>query len=174
MDSYKTWAEQTKIVSDETRAFLTRLTAVTQPITYSLSNEGLGPLHELHIPKSLVLMAVAGFSGGFNPGPEGQSESMAMGVMMMIPHAQESYKKTSGSYGTLEQLIAAKLISKDMVEDAGYKFEIFVTGDKFEAFGVPTEYGKTGKTSFFVDQTYVLRGADWNGASASSSDPPIQ
>ena len=174
MDGYKTWAEQTRIVSDQTRVFLTRLTAVTQPITYSLSNEGLGPLHELHIPKNLVLMAVAGISSGVNPTPEGQSESMAMGVMMMIPHAQESYKKTSGSYGTLEQLIAAKLISKDMVEDAGYKFEIFVTGDKFEAFGVPAEYGKTGKTSFFVDQTYVLRGADRNGASASSSDPPIQ
>ena len=174
MDGYKSWAEQTMMMSDQTRSFLTRLTAVTQPITYSLSNEGLGPLHELHIPKNLVLMAVAGISGGVNPTPERVNESMAMGVMMMIPHAQESYKKTSGSYGTLEQLIAAKLISKEMVEGAGYKFEIFVTGDKFEAFGVPTEYGKTGKTSFFVDQTYVLRGADRSGASASSSDPPIQ
>ena len=151
-----------------------RLTAVTQPITYSLSNEGLGPLHELHLPRNLLLMAVAGISGGVNLTPERQNESMAMGVMMMIPHAEESYKKTSGSYGTLEQLIAAKLISKEMIESAGYKFDIFVTGDKFEAFGVPTEYGKTGKTSFFVDQTYVLRGGDRNGASASSSDPPIQ
>ena len=174
MDSYKTWAEQTKFISDETRVFLTRLTAVTQPITYSLSNEGLGPLHELHIPKNLLLMAVSGFSGGFNPTPDRMNESMAMGVMMMIPHVQESYKKTSGSYGTLEQLIAAKLISKEMIEGAGYKFEVFVTGDKFEAFAVPAEYGKTGKTSFFVDQTYVLRGADRAGASASSSDPPIQ
>ena len=174
MDGYKTWAEQTMMMSDQSRSFLTRLTAVTQPITYSLSNEGLGPLHELHIPKNLVLMAVAGISGNVNPTPDRQSESMAMGVMMFIPHAQESYKKTSGSYGTLEQLIAAKLISKEMVESAGYKFEVFVTGDKFEAFGVPTEYGKTGKKSFFVDQTYVLRGADRGGASASSSDPPIQ
>ena len=174
MDSYKVWAEQTKFVSEETRTFLMRLTAVTQPITYSLSNEGLGPLHELHLPRNLLLMAVAGISGGVNLTPERQNESMAMGVMMMIPHAEESYKKTSGSYGTLEQLIAAKLISKEMIESAGYKFDIFVTGDKFEAFGVPTEYGKTGKTSFFVDQTYVLRGGDRNGASASSSDPPIQ
>ena len=174
MDSYKTWAEQTKFVSEETRAYLTRLTAVTQPITYSLSNEGLGPLHELHIPKNLLLMAVAGFSGGFNPAPERMNESMAMGLMMMIPHAQESYKKTSGSYGTLEQLIAAKLIMKEMVDESGYKFEIFVTGDKFEAFGAPTEYGKNGRLSFFIDQTYILRGGDRAGASASSSDPPIQ
>lgn len=174
MESYKTWAEQTKFVSEETRAFLTRLTSVTQPITYSLSNEGLGPLHELRIPKNLVLMAVAGFSSGFNPSVDAQNEAIAMGVMMMIPHAEERYKKSSGSYGTLEQLIAANLIAKEVMEEAGYKIEIFVTGDKFEAFAVPSEYGKTGKTSFFIDKSYVLRGADRNGASANSSDPPIQ
>jgi hypothetical protein len=98
---------------------------------------------------------------------------MAMGIMMMIPHAQESYKKTSGSYGTMDQLMAAKLLSKEMFEGAGYKFEIFVTGDKFEVFAVPTEYGKNGKMSYFIDQTSVLRGADHNGSSANSSDPPI-
>ena len=96
-----------------------------------------------------------------------------MGLMMMISHAEEDYKKTSGSYGTMDQLIAAKLLSKEMFESAGYKFEIFVTGDKFEAFAVPIEYGKNGKMSYFVDQTRVLRGADHNGASANSSDPPI-
>jgi hypothetical protein len=174
MESYKTWVEQTKLLSDPTKAFLTQLTSgAAQPITYSLSNEGLGPLHELHVPKNLVLMAVTGFSGGINPSPERQNEAMAMGFMMMIPHAEESYKKTSGSYGTLEQLIAAKVISKEMIESAGYRFEIFVTGDKFEAFGAPIEYGKNGKTSYFIDQTRVLRGADRNGASANSSDPVV-
>ncbi|HJU93338.1 MAG TPA: DUF3352 domain-containing protein [Pyrinomonadaceae bacterium] len=174
MESYKAWVEQTKQLSDPTKAFLTQLTsAVAQPITYSLSNEGLGPLHELHVPKNLLLMAVTGISGGLKPSPERQNEAMAMGVMMMIPHAEESYQKTSGSYGTLEQLIAAKVISKEMIEGAGYKFEIFVTGDKFEAFGAPIEYGKNGKMSYFIDQTRVLRGADRNGASANSSDPVV-
>ena len=119
-------------------------------------------------------MAVAGISGGINPTPERQNETMAMGVMMMIPHAQEQYtKKTSGSYGTMDQLMAAKMISKEMIESAGYKFEIFVTGDKFEVFAVPIEYGKNGKMSYFIDQTRILRGADHNGASANSSDPPV-
>ena len=56
----------------------------------------------------------------------------------------------------MDQLMAAKLISKEMFEGAGYKFEIFVTGDKFEAFAVPVEYGKNGKTSYFIDQTQRL------------------
>jgi hypothetical protein len=120
-----------------------------------------------------VLLMVAGISGGINPTPERQGEMMAIGAMMMIANAQETYKKTSGSYGTLDQLMSAKVVSKEMFESAGYKFEVFVSGDKFEVFGVPVEYGKNGKTSYFIDQTQVLRGADHNGGSANSSDPPI-
>lgn len=177
MEGYKTWAEQTKQVSDSTREFLTRLTSVAQPITYSLSNEGFGPLHEVHIPKNLVLMAIAGISGVGNMPPERRNEGMAAGVMFMIAHGQEEYKKDknkgAGSYGTLEQLIAAKLLPKEMIETSGYKFEMIVTGDKFEVFGVPVEYGQGGKMSYFIDQTRILRAADHNGASATSSDPPI-
>ena len=174
MEGFKALADRDKQSIDPAKAFLSQLASgPAQPITYSLSNEGLGPLHELHVPKNLVLMAVAGISGGINPSPEQQLEMMAMSVMMTIPHAQEQYKKTSGSYGTMDQLVEAKLISKEMFEGAGYKFEIFVTGDKFEAFGMPIEYGKNGKKSYFIDQTQVLRGADHNGGSANSSDPPV-
>src|SRR6185369_13333979 len=64
MESYKDWAVQpTTRMSDQMRSFMARLSTVAQPITYSLSNEGLGPLHELHIPKNLVAMFVAAFSG---------------------------------------------------------------------------------------------------------------
>jgi hypothetical protein len=175
MEGYKTWAEQTKQVSDQTRVFLTHLTTVAQPITYSLSNEGFGPLHEVHIPKNLVLMAIAGISGGINLPADRRNEGMTTGVMHMIAHTQERYKKEkgAGSYGTLEQLIATDMVQKEMLEASGYKFEMVVTGDKFEVFAVPVEYGKSGKMSFFIDQTLVLRGADHNGASANSSDPPI-
>jgi hypothetical protein len=38
---------------------------------------------------------------------------------------------------------------------------------------VPSEYGKTGTMSYFIDETMVLRGADRGGASAISSDPSI-
>ena len=175
MESYKTWAEQTKQISDTTREFLTRLTVVAQPISYSLSNEGFGPLHEVHIPRNLVLMAIAGISGEGNPSPERQYEGMATGLMYTIAHTQEQYKKDkgAGSYGTLEQLMAAEMFPKELLENSGYKFEMTTSGDKFEVFATPVEYGKTGKMSYFIDQTRVLRGADRNGASANSSDPPI-
>ena len=176
MESYKTWAAQpTTRISDQTRAFLTRVTTVAQPITYSLSNEGLGPLHEVHIPKSLVMMAVAGFSDAVNPPANVQNERMAIGMMYSIAYAQEQYKKNKGggNCGTLEQLIAADLVPKELIEKSGYRFDVTVSGDKFEATAVPTEYGKTGSLSLFIDSTRVLRGGDRSGATASSSDPPI-
>jgi len=176
MEGYKVWAEKpTTRISDQTRAFLVRASSMAQPITYSLSNDGLGPLHELHIPKNLVLMAVAGISGESNPPKNLQNERLAISVMYTIMHSQQQYKATqgAGSYGTLEQLIAADMVSKEMIENSGYRFEVTVSGDKFEASAVPVEYGKSGNLSLFIDSTGVLRGADRNGASATASDPPI-
>ena len=174
MDSLKASSDTIKNVADPSKAYLMQLaSAPSQPITYSLSNEGLGPLHEIHVPKNLVLMAVSGISGGLNPTPERQSELRAMTVMFMIPDAQEAYKEKTGSYGTMDQLLENKNLSKEMFEGVGYKFELFVTGDKYQAFGVPIEYGKNGKMSYFIDQTRTLRGADHNGGSANSSDPPV-
>lgn len=174
MEGYKSWVEKSSTLSDQTRAFLARAISVpAQPITYSLSNEGLGPLHELHLPKNLVLMAVTGISGESNPPPEVQNERMAIGMMYAIAQAEIEYRKTNGSGATLEQLNAANMFPKDMVEKTGYKFELTVSGDKFELSAVPSEYGKSGKLSLFIDHTMVLRGGDRNGGAATASDPPI-
>ena len=174
MEGYKTWAEQpTTRISDQTRAFLVRAASMAQPITYSLSNEGLGPLHEVHIPKNLVLMAVAGISGESNPPQNLQNERMAIGAMYTIARAEQEYLKKNGSGGTLEQLIEAESVSKEMIANSGYRFELTVSADKFEVTAVPLEYGKSGNLSFFIDQTFVLRGADRNGAAATVSDKPL-
>ena len=70
MESYRTWIQQpTAPVDEQTRAFLTRFSIVAQPVTYSLSNEGFGPLHELHLPKNLVLLLIAATVGGSNNSP---------------------------------------------------------------------------------------------------------
>jgi len=70
MESYKKWSQQpTAPIDEQTRAFLTRFSIVPQPVTYSLSNEGFGPLHELHLPKNLVLLLVAAASGAMNAPP---------------------------------------------------------------------------------------------------------
>jgi hypothetical protein len=176
MESFKTAATiPDRKLSEQARTFLTGPGIMAQPVTYSLSNEGFGPLHELHLPKSLLLMAVATFSAELNPAPAVQNERMAIGLMYHIASAQETYKVKAGngSLGTLEQLIAADLIPKEAIEKSGYRFDVTVSGDKFELSAVPTEYGKTGTMSLFTDQTRVLRGGDRNGAAATSSDPPL-
>lgn len=173
MEGFKTWAQSTQ-VSDQVRPFMTKASAVAQPITYSLSNEGLGPLHELHIPRNLILMAVAGISGEVNPPPVVQNERMAIGMVYRIAAAEDEYKrKNAGAYGTLEELMAADTNLKDSVEKSGYRFELTVNGDNFEVSATPVEYGKTGKLSLFLDQNRMLRGGDKSGAPASASDPPV-
>jgi len=174
MEGYKVWAALPSTrVSDQTRAFLVRASSVAQPITYSLSNEGLGPLHEIHIPKNLLLMAVAGISGETNPPPMLQNEREAIGLMYTIAQPEMAYKKANGTCATLEQLSAANMFPKETLERVQYKFELTVSGDKFELSAVPSEYGKSGNMSLFIDQTFVLRGGDHNGAAATASDPPI-
>lgn len=177
MESYKTWAnDPTTLISDATREFLTRVSTYAQPLTYSLSNDGFGILHELHVPKSLVLMAVAALAEGANPPPIVANERGAMGALFMIANAEEQYRsdKGNGSFGSVEELRAAGFISDEMLEINGYKIEIVAAGNKFAATAVPVEYGKTGKTSYFVDETKVLRGGDHGGAAASVNDKPIQ
>ena len=175
MEGFKTWAQQPSTqVSDQVRSFLTRASTVALPITYSLSNEGVGPLHELHIPRNLILMAVAGISGEVNPTPIVQNERLAIGMMYTIVHAESEYqKKNAGAYGTLEELMAADLVPKDTMERSGYRFDLTVSGDKFEVSAVPLEYGKTGRLSLFLDAAHTLRGGDKSGVAASASDPPI-
>ena len=176
MESYSTWAAQpTTRMNDQTRNLFARLSTTAQPVTYSLWNEGLGPIHELHVPKNLVAMFVAAFSGAINPPEIVQKERQAMGMMYTILSAEEQYKakKGDGSYGTLDDLVAESLFAKENLENSGYKFELIVSGDKFEILAVPVEYGKTGSLSMFMDQTRVLRGGDHNGAAATAADPVL-
>ena len=60
---------------------------------------------------------------------------------------------------TLE-LTEAEDVSERHDRKTGYKFELTVSGDKFELSAVPLEYGKSGNLSLFIDQTLILRGGD--------------
>jgi hypothetical protein len=158
------------------RDFLLGLDPTASAITYALSNEGLGTQHEIHLPKNLILTMVAGISSATkNPPPE-MNEAIAIGMLQMINGVEASYQTTTGKgkYGTLDELIAQKLVQKEMFEKYGYNFEINASGDQFEAVATPKEYGKTGKRSFFVDKSGVVRGDDHGGGPATSADKPAQ
>ncbi len=179
MESYKSWAnEPSALISDQTREFLQRLSVVSEPITYSLSNEGLGPLHEVHVPKNLALMAIAGISGEANQSPLVTNERSARSSLSWIASAEAQFHsgKGAGTYATLDQLIAEQLIPKEAMENVGkygYKLDMTVTGTAFEITAVPIEYGKTGKTSYFVDASNVVRGGDHGGGPATIADKPM-
>jgi hypothetical protein len=59
------------------------------------------------------------------------------------------------------------------LKNSGYKFELTLVGDKFEITAVPDEYGKTGRISYYLDHTNVIRGGDHGGSSATADDNPI-
>lgn len=158
------------------RDFLLGLDPTAGAITYALSNDGLGTQHELHLPKNLILSMVAGVSSATkNPPPE-MNEGMAAAALQMIASGESAYKENTGKgkYGTLEQLAEQKLVNKPFLEKYGYNFEVTASGDQFEAVATPREYGKTGKRSFFIDKSGVVRGDDHGGAPASAADKPVQ
>ena len=55
----------------------------------------------------------------------------------------------------------------------GYKFEVRVTGESFEATATPVSYGSTGTRSFYVSTEGVIRVADRRGLKARADDPPL-
>jgi len=161
---------------EKVRDFLSRLNLMAEPITYALSDEGLGPLHELHVPKNLVTLLVAGIAGDTNQPPQAVNETTAHIALRTLASAELTYQSTvgNGNFGTLDQLIDQGLVPKDLIEKAGYKIELMVVGAKFEATATPIEYGKSGKRSFFIDESSVVRAGDRAGAPATIMDKPLQ
>lgn len=177
MEGYQDEVRKTSATMDTAlRDFLLGLNPNAEAITYSLSNDGLGTEHELHLPKNLILMTVAGISSATkNPPPE-QNEMIAIGMLQYFANQETAYKAGAGkgNYGSLQQLIDAKMFPLEAFDKYGYKIDATVTGDQFEATAIPREYGKNGKRSFFVDKSGVVRGDDHGGGPATVADKPVQ
>lgn len=161
---------------DKIGELLARVNPVIDPLTYALSNDGQGPLHELHLPKNLLMLMIAGVSSGAGQAPLEANEAMAKGMLQTIAAAEATFQETSGGgrYGTLAELESNSLISKDYFKTHGYIVEITASGSRFEATAVPLEYGKTGKLSYFIDESGVLRAGDHGGGAATVADQPSE
>jgi len=149
---------------------------IAEPITYSLSNDGTGPFHEIHVPKNLVLMAVSSIAGGSNLPPLLANEKNTILALYSIFSAEVTFRgsKGSGSFTSLDELVDQQLINKELLENFGYRVEVISSGTKFQATATPLEYGKSGKRSFFIDESGVARGGDHGGGIATVSDDPIE
>ena len=170
-------SKQAGTMDPSIRDFLMKLSPKSSAITYTLSQDGLGTIHELHLPKNLILAMVAGTSvamSAMKPGSPAMDEAVALSALHMIAAGEEQYRLTNDSYGSIDQLVEKKLLGTDVLENYGYKFEVSTSAHGFEAVAMPVEYGKTGKRSFFIDQSGVLRGDDHGGGPATVTDPPAQ
>jgi type IV pilus assembly protein PilA len=109
-------------------------------------------------------------------------EGSAMASMRRISSAEETFQATHGTYGTMEELAEPQLIDADLAsgQRRGYKFKITVIPAGvsypmgFEAVAVPVEYGRTGRRSFLIDETGVIRAVNNRGGDPTRSDPPLE
>jgi len=127
------------------------------------------------------------------------SEDAAIADLRSVATALDTYRR---AYGKLPDTLAvlgpapsngvspeaASLLDADLaagIKD-GYTIRYTITpatgnpteeeanrAETFSLFSSPKEYGKTGRRSFFLDSSGVLRGADRQGAAATPTDSRI-
>lgn len=116
------------------------------------------------------------------------NEGAAIYSLRTISAAEMTYQSQFQKYGTLEELAAASLIDRKLATGtkSGYRFTVELTSEGaaagefeqspggFAVTCVPVDYRRSGKRSFFVDETSVVRGADNVGMPSSASDPPLE
>lgn len=108
------------------------------------------------------------------------NEGSAIYSLRQISAAQAVYQSNFGKYGTLHELAAQNLIDPKLATGtkSGYHFAIELTTDEdnaegFVVTGIPVTYRSTGRRSFYVDETQIIRAADRSGGLASEVDEPL-
>jgi hypothetical protein len=56
----------------------------------------------------------------------------------------------------------------------GYKVSLELAGSAFRVYAAPAKYNRTGRLSFFTDDTLTVRAADHGGAQATAEDAEYQ
>ena len=110
------------------------------------------------------------------------NEGAAINALRKIHVAEITYQSRNRTFGTMSDLQQANLITPELANGNrnGYRFKIdtmtMTTVDglpEFAVFAVPSDYPSTGRRSFYIDESGVIRGADNHGADATRYDPPI-
>jgi hypothetical protein len=159
------------------RALLLQLAAARpEPASYEATNEGDVILHEMRLPISLIKSYAAAMGVAVKDAPVINGETMALYSLSRIVDAEEAFKneKKKERYGTLEELFGEELLEKNYIEQMEYKIELNAVGERFEVNATPKTYGKSGRRSFFLDETGKVRAADRKGQPAISTDPTVE
>ena len=173
-------AEETKRRSGDStdplvQALLVQLETPPRPASLETTNEGDSVVHEIRVPVSMLQSYALSAAVAMRDQPVISGEASATYALYEVETAETTYKveKKKGRYATLEELVAEKILDKSFAEHIGYRVEINAAGEKFEVTATPKEYGKTGRRSFFIDETGTMRAADHKGKPATASDPPV-
>lgn len=143
--------------------------------SFETTNEGDSVVHELRVPVSLIQTYALSIAVGVRDAPVISAESSATYALYELLDAEMTFMsdRKKERYGTLEELIAEKILDNGFAERSGYTIEVNASGDKFAATATPKDYGKSGRRSFFLDETGTMRAADHKGKPATASDPPV-
>jgi len=84
-------------------------------------------------------------------------------MLTRISLAQVAYSQGhNGQFGNTAELVTAGLVPKDLegIESTGYRFQISRSADgkSWYATAEPTQYGRTGRLSFYLDASGVRSG----------------
>lgn len=163
--------DMSKILDDETRDFLARYSFDPEPIAYAATPDAAGSVYELRVPKKLLMQTFATMTAGEKMSRLPRNEMSAQSYLHVINQELKSYKIEHDRFPTAEEF--KHIMSFEAIfETIGYKFEIEFSGDSYTATATPIEYGKTGKLSFYTDQSGVIRQGDHGGMPASAEDKP--
>lgn len=112
-----------------------------------------------------------------------QNEKFVIRALLLIQSAQSTYQATSGkgNFGSLNDLQQAEFIDSVLAtgDKYGYHFTVFKTNfsatmpAKFYVTSIPRRYRKTGRKSFYIDESGELHGADKSGEEATVADTII-
>ena len=165
-------------------------------ITFCLVREG-GSWKLLSL--GLMMLDVPAMAKHWEQADLDASEDAAIADLRSVALALDTYRR---AYGKLPDTLAvlgpappngvspeaASLLDADLAAGSkdGYTIRYTITpaagnlpeeeANKAETFSLassPKEYGKTGRRSFFLDSSGILRGADKQGGVATSTDPRI-
>jgi len=165
-------------------------------ITFGLVREG-GNWKLISV--GLIMLDIPAMAKQWEQADLDASEDAAIADLRSVASALDTYRR---AYGKLPDTLTvlgpappngvspetASLLDADLAagDKGGYTIRYSITpaagslpedeANKAETFSLastPKEYGKTGRRSFFLDSSGILRGADKEGAVATPTDPRI-
>ena len=114
----------------------------------------------------------------------GGNETAAIASLRTLHGAEITYRETigNGNYGSLSELRIKQLVTLSMSQgnQCGYRFILKISEGKrdnpttFNITAVPQKYVETGRRSFYIDESGIIRGADRSGQPADADDLPLE